>query len=252
MLPNRPAKKAKIVAPVEGEGSDEDPRGALRLADAKAAAKAKSEAKAETKAAKAAALSRLAPKGKAKSKSRVVGLAPAAPPPPKVAGKRTSKAKAPAPLPPPPAPPSPLSDDEFVVARPASSSSNIAAAFDDADPRVPRERRGYMPAIGGGSVFYKEYRAFGVGKSYKNWIFLCPHCPKIGIKACERTMGVIPKNTETHGHLEPLAFLHAWRDVPPGPQGHRKTHPTPEAVTAFFHTHKDELDELAEYFGGTP
>ena len=93
-------------------------------------------------------------------------------------------------------------------------------------------------------MHYREHRDFGFGKLYKNWIFDCPHHA-----SCQRTAGVVPKNIETHGILEPLAFLHTWRDVVPGPYGHRKTNPKPEDVTAFFNAHQGELENLAESFG---
>lgn len=237
VLPGMPRKKAKSAALVIG--GDEDPRGLLRLADV-------AERAAAAKAKVAPAPSGVAAKGKAKGKALAAApLAPAAKPPPKAKGKATGKAKAPALAgsglaPPPPPKAASSSHDDFVVVKAAGKAVPVAAA--------PREERGWKPALGEGKVCYKEYRAFGVGDVYRNWIFSCPHHGG----SCQRTLGVVPRNTRHHGDLEPLAFLHVWRDVPPGPQGHRKTNPKPEDVTAFFNAYQGELAELAAQWADTP
>ena len=246
MLPGHPpAKKARPV----GAGGDEDPRGLLRIADVKAKAKV--------------VAGHVPPhdpsKGKAKGKAVAALAAPAVgpgpPPDPKGKGKGKgrgkSKAKALAlPLPPPaavplPAPPSP---DFVIVAPAASSSSSSKAAAPPAPAAGARRRKGekkaFMPAMGGGEVFYEAFREFGFGKLYKNWKFRCPHHP-----SCERIVGVISRNTLAHGELEPLAYLHVWRDVPPGPRGHRLTDAAPADVAAFYDAHELELKNLAELFG---
>ena len=177
----------------------------------------------------------------------------AKPPPAYKEGKGKGKGKAKAPPGPPPAPvpgppPSPPSPDDFVVAKAASSSSSKAAAPPPAPPagvKRPRKKREFLPAIGGGGVFYREHRDFGFGKLYKNWIFDCPHHGT----ACQRTMGVVSKNIENHGILEPLAYLHVSRDLVPGPLGHRHTHADPADVASFYTAHQDELEQLAEQFG---
>ena len=109
-----------------------------------------------------------------------------------------------------------------------------------------RKRELYIPAIGGGEAFFDEYKAPSSDiikrKVYDNWNMLCPHHPD-----CERTMGLGPRNTR-HGHLEPLAFLHVWKDMAPGPGGHRKTSPDPEAVLRFLNEHRDELAAMHTHF----
>ena len=233
MLADHVPKKARSVAPPAG--GEDDPRGLLTIADAKA---------------KVAAVAPKGPKGKPGAALVAVG---AKPPPAYKKGKGKGKGKAKAPPGPPPAPvpgppPSPPSPDDFVVAKAASSSSSKAAAPPPAPPagvRRPRKKREFLPAIGGGGAFYEEHRDFGFGKLYKNWIFDCPHHGGV----CQRTMGVVPKNIESHGILEPLAYLHVWRDLVPGPDGHRHTHADPAVVAAFYTRHQEELEQLAERFG---
>lgn len=246
MLPGcPPAKKARSVALAGGE---EDPRGVLRIeADAKAKAKA---------GAGHVALV-VAPKGKATAKHVAVLVAPKAglapPPKPKAKGKGKGKGRGKAealalPLPPPSPPPAPPSPDNIVIVPAASSSSSSKAAAPPAPAagvRRPGKKKPFIPtSIGEGEVVYEEYREFGFGKLYRNWIFKCPHH-----HGCERTVGVIPRNIEEHGILEPLALLHVWRDVPPGPRGHRLTNPTAAAVAAFYGEHQDELETLGDLFG---
>ena len=62
--------------------------------------------------------------------------------------------------------------------------------------------------------------------------------------------------TRPLGPLQPLAFLHAWRDVlqAPGrehidPRAHRGEAPTLDEVTEFFNKHEAELEALAAKCG---
>ena len=93
-------------------------------------------------------------------------------------------------------------------------------------------------------MFYDEWPDAS-GKLYKNWTFKCPN-PDHG--ACERVMGVSTRNTRNHGHLEPLAYLHVWRDLVPGPYGHRLTNAEQPAVTEFFLANEERLEELWSQF----
>lgn len=205
-----------------GVGGDDDPRGLLRIADAKAPP-----------------AKRASGKGKAKAPSSSTGSK----------AKSSSRAPSPSALPPPPPksapPPVHDSDDDMVL--PASSSSAAKATPMAAGPSSRmREGREFKAAIGGGQVVYKEYNNFAIGTSYRNWIFKCNKCPVA--ESCQRTMGLGPRNTSRHGSLEPLAYLHAWRDTPPGPQGHRKTNPKAPAVTQFFNDNRAELQALEDIF----
>lgn len=148
-------------------------------------------------------------------------------------------------LPPPPVP-LPLPDDEEIYIAPAEAPKPPPPVRRGA--RAAQVGRDYIPAIGGGGVCFTEY--FPVNRpSYANWMFQCPHHHN-----CFRTMGLGPRNTSAHGELEPLAYLHVWRDVPPHPdKTHRNTDvPDRAAVTAFFEAHQPELQALADLFQAAP
>ena len=122
-------------------------------------------------------------------------------------------------------------------------------------PKAPAAMRGRrqgpqkkpVSAIGAGdpgTVRYEDHVKRD-GTVYSNWQMICPHHRDI---KCVRTLGLGPTNTRRHGPLQPLAFLHVWRDLPPGEDGHRKTDPTQAQVTAYFNEHKSELEGIWEQF----
>ena len=204
---------------------EEDPRGKCRPKPAKRA-----------KPAKAGAASPPSPSGAAKPASSSPAAAKAAPAPssPEIlvggfGGSSSSSAMI--------APPA--------GAKAKGSAKTKAKAKAKAAPREPKE---VVPAIGPGFVFYKEYTGPFALKAYANWTFYCkrPGCPA----NCQRTLGVLPRNCKlTESYLEPLAFLHAWRDCEIDPKlGHRKS-PVEDADTKrFFDNHKDELSALHSLF----
>ena len=50
---------------------------------------------------------------------------------------------------------------------------------------------------------------------------------------------------QRHGRLEPVAFLHAWRDMPlDGDRPHRLQNPPAHLVDAYVAAHKDELQRF--------
>ena len=64
------------------------------------------------------------------------------------------------------------------------------------------------------------------------------------------------RNVARLGPLEPLAFLHAWRDVLEDPEHdhidpsfHGREQPTHDQTRMFLEEHRTELVNLAEYFG---
>ena len=206
---------------------EEDPRGKYRPKPAKRA-----------KPAKAGAASPPSPSGAAKPASSSPAVAKAAPAPssPEIlvggfGGSSSSSAMI--------APPA------GAKAKGSAKTKAKAKAKAKAAPREPKE---LVPAIGPGFVFYKEYTGPFALKTYANWTFYCkrPGCPA----NCQRTLGVLPRNCRlTESYLEPLAFLHAWRDCEIDPKlGHRKS-PVEDADTKrFFDNHKDELSALHSLF----
>ena len=222
--------------------TDLDPRGPLRAAGAKRKA--------------------AAPKPKVGPKADV--LVPSHVPAPKA--KSTSKMPPPVgpplPLPPPaviagPAPP-PGEDDIEIFAEPppplplASPFTPVVKAKGKGrggrGRRAREEERAFVPALGGsGEVFFEEFLNPSTGKMYPNWIFKCPHTAAHGA-TCQRTMGVVGRNTHA-GELEPLAFLHVWRDTPPAEGKNHRTSPVPRAeVLRYLETHRRELQLLADSF----
>ena len=71
----------------------------------------------------------------------------------------------------------------------------------------------------------------------------------IGMITARKTRGVMASSTKRYGELEPLAFIHAWRDmaVPPG-KPHRRCNPKLEDVSRFLDTNLQELADLNAAF----
>ena len=96
-------------------------------------------------------------------------------------------------------------------------------------------------AIGSGRCHFQEY-VQPSGHVYANWMMECPHHHN-----CHRVRG-LGKNNIKNGLLEPLAFLHVWKETPPGALGHRPTPPDPVEVLAFLREHKAELEAIFGVF----
>ena len=220
-----PRPKAKVHAidmgPID-QPDPEDPRALIRAADEKEGKGRVVKSKSETTAAPPK-------KGSGKGAGKTKGKAPAVGPP--VLGPPLPPPAAPAPLPEPPAPAFEFGVPAKAIRAPAKARSGRNV------------RRKFKPAIGGGGAFYDEFPNPDTGSVYKHWRFQCPHHDN-----CEKVWGVIPKNTRMHGFLEPIAYLHVWRDTPPGASGHRLTEADPDAVTRFFNEHQVELEALFNEF----
>ena len=105
-----------------------------------------------------------------------------------------------------------------------------------------------VPAIGEGFVSCDDYRAPFAVTSYGNWTF---HCTRAGCPPdCKRTLGQIPRHMKLlKSELEPLAFLHAWRDCKiDKKKGRRKSPVEDDAVKKFHADHYDELIALRDLF----
>ena len=204
--------------------SESDPRAGLRRG-AKAGAKAPAKQPA---------------KAPAVSKAPI----PVVPCVPKVAG--------PVPIAPPARPPSPSSSEDsgtMMAGAASSKGASLAPPPKKASPSVAKGRAAPVPrpakikALGGGHVLFHEFKDPATGKIYPNWRFWCPHHAN-----CQKTLGVVPKNTRPHGDLQPLATLHVWRDQPPGPKGHIFTSSPPKAVAEFMAKHKAALQSLEDHY----
>ena len=176
---------------------------------------------------------------------------PPIPPPLKASSSSGAKAAAKAPSAPPGSPPSPHgseSSTDFFMGGVAKAPGKANAKAGSKKKPKKNKQELMVPAIGDGFVYYEEYIAPLRVVPYGNWTFYCkrPGCPA----DCQRTLGVLPRNMKlTDNQLEPLAFLHAWRDCVIDPiKGHRKSHPTNAVVQAFFDDHQDELEALKALF----
>ena len=107
--------------------------------------------------------------------------------------------------------------------------------------------RAYVPACGPGSCFYDLYTGGSLASEdgYANWTFLCPKH-----EACQKTRGVGEFSTRRHGKVEPLAFLHAWRDmdVPIG-KSHRRCAPTMAQVDEQVANNYNDFLGICSLFG---
>ena len=129
----------------------------------------------------------------------------------------------------------------------ASSSGAPPAPLADVRAAPGRRkplRRDYVPAIGGGFCFYEAYVGGSSSKPYDNWIMTCPRHEN-----CQKTRGVGAFSTSRYGELEPLACLHAWRDmdVPPG-RPHRRCTPTELEIDGQMAEHMLAFAELNALF----
>ena len=211
----RPNHKSRVLTDHGDEGGDDDPRGASRRLSAGAKAKAKATA------------------------GSAVGSGGA------------SSSRGPATAIPLPTVATPVGEDdaEFEVFGGGGSSGSAGPGAVPAAPAVRRGAKGpkkkHVAAIGasGGEVRYEDAIKRD-GTVYSNWHMTCPHCPTH--LACGRTMGLGSRNTL--GPLGTLAFLHVWRDLAPGPKGHRLTNPPKSEVTKYFEAHKSELEDIWDQF----
>ena len=111
-------------------------------------------------------------------------------------------------------------------------------------PRREARRRDYKPGVGGGSVYFEGYREGEAGRLYPNWILVCNKH-----EGCQKTRGVGYFSTKRYGELEPLAFLHAWRDmdVLPG-KTHRQCTPSVADIDAQMESHMEAFAAINAEF----
>jgi len=112
------------------------------------------------------------------------------------------------------------------------------AVVNDANVGVASDRQWFW-CIGGpkpsriGFQVYEPPVGTG-GKAYPNWLCYCPHHRR----SCHTVRGVYRRSTLQFGLLEPIAWLHCWRDMPLDERG-RHQKPTPEQVAEWVRIHGD-------------
>lgn len=132
-------------------------------------------------------------------------------------------------------PPAPSASPDVSV---ASASGQVEAV-----PRRKSQARDWKAAINGGHCFFEAYGGTG-GSIYENWIFKCDRHEN-----CMKTRGVAKFSTKNYGELEPLAFVHAWRDmVVPPTKSHRQCNPTLSDVQIQMDANMTALAELNAQF----
>ena len=135
----------------------------------------------------------------------------------------------------------PLEDvqDGIIVPQPASSS---AVASGGGGKKGPRE---YSPCIGGiGEIVKQSYDPVGPQKAYVSWIIrFMDGNGKVWTK--KRLLSDNP-----HGLLEPIAYLHAFRDaVLDGSITMIRQKPDQGKVDALVDTYRAEYQALEDYYG---
>ena len=106
-----------------------------------------------------------------------------------------------------------------------------------APPLLPDTTKGpLVTSLNGLLVQYHRYMNKRTGREEPHWILVCTSC---GVPGCSKRRGAIPSMEKTYGEVEPLAFLHAWHDIP------WSTHPT-KATHALETPSKEAVRELAE------
>ena len=141
---------------------------------------------------------------------------------------------------PPPLSPAPVEDDPDGIA-------GGAPAIPEPQAKQKQKLGGdFLPALDGATIRFQPYPDPETGKVYANYTLKCPRPDCVG---CVKTKGDTPANTRKHGHLEPLAFVHAWIQVrdPRGIKTHRNTNPSEAEVATYANERRDELQDLYDF-----
>ena len=124
---------------------------------------------------------------------------------------------APPPLPPPPLPPPIIEAPEPPVLEPPPPVPEPVGPPEHRNRgRGPlRARRLFVPWQAGGEVFFdKDYQEPRSGIVYSTWMLQCPRHER-----CLKKTRIGPRTTRMFGPIEPLAYLHAWLELPDGAPG---------------------------------
>jgi len=122
--------------------------------------------------------------------------------------------------------------------------------FPDPEPIVAAEQEPgiNIDGIGGVTLRFQDYKNTTTGRREPNWT---TKCYVAGHGACGKRRGCC--HEKKYGNIEPVAFLHCWRDVnwPTNPKvpTHAKETPTPGAVARFIEEHREELEAIVRKAG---
>jgi len=101
----------------------------------------------------------------------------------------------------------------------------------------------WKDGVDGSKACFKNYLHTGAAEPYANYQIKCGNSQHR--KDCHKTRGA--QYCTAHGHLEPLAFLHAWRELnwpwPGAKASHALEDPSGEAVEEYLRAHGAELQD---------
>ena len=109
---------------------------------------------------------------------------------------------------------------------------------------VARDRRAFLPAVGGGQIALQAYTPAS-GRSYTNWILRWVSPDGVTM---ERKRLVTAASTRRHGDIEPIAYLHALKALimagDPSVVDDRRGKPTQAVVDEQVASHAAAFAEL--------
>ena len=124
---------------------------------------------------------------------------------------------------------------------PSRSSSSVVGV---ADSKIARA---YVPAVGLGEIYCQEY-APALGRGYANWILMWQ---QEGQRR-EKKRLVTDNSTKRHGGIEPIAYLHAYRDLVLADDArvaaNPRAHPPVEAIDEQVQQHRAQFEFIHGMF----
>ena len=112
----------------------------------------------------------------------------------------------------------------------------------DDPPRRAREPGDFVDAVNGCKMNWKSY-VTPAGRPAPNFKIKCPYHYQ-----CYKSRGSTDQFCSTYGAIEPIAYLHAWAEIPwpttPKMGTHRQEAPSDDEVLAMLEAHRHEFEEL--------
>ena len=113
-------------------------------------------------------------------------------------------------------------------------------------PFICLKVRAYIPCIAGvGSIYMDSFKPI-VGTGYENWIIKFQDAT---LRNWEKKRVVNANSCIAHGRIEPIAFVHCFRDcVLDGTIADVRAKPQSDIVAAFVLAHRPELEAMLAHF----
>ena len=107
-----------------------------------------------------------------------------------------------------------------------------------------------VDSLHGIKVQYNNYMNKKTGKAEPHWVL---HCQSCGARGCSKRRGALPVFEKEYGEAEPLAFLHAWHDIPWATNPTKPTHaaewPSKQAVRELAVAHEEFFKKVCREAG---